>query len=102
GEERLREFLTDLYTGVMFYEGRPSATQVQRADSLKRELADVVAELDGWTAKELPGINQALASKNQPKIDLLQRSAWEKQGEEGGGGPSGGATTKTAERLARD
>jgi hypothetical protein len=102
GEERLREFLTDLYTGVMFYEGRPSATQVQRAESLKRELADVVAELDGWTAKELPGINQALASKNQPKIDLLQRSAWEKQGEESAGGSGGAATTKTAERLERD
>jgi photosystem II stability/assembly factor-like uncharacterized protein len=101
GEERLREFLTDLYFGVVFYEGRPSATQVRRADSLKRELADVVAELDGWAAKELPGINQALAAKGQPKIELLQRAAWEKQGEEeDGGAPGGGALER--ERLGRD
>ena len=51
GEERLREFLTDLYFGVVFYEGRPSAMQVQRTDALKRELADVVAEFDAWTAQ---------------------------------------------------
>jgi len=86
----------------VFYEGRPSAAQVQRADSLKHELADVVAELDGWTAKELPAINQALASKNQPKIELLQRSAWEKQGQEDAGGGPGGATTKNADRLELD
>jgi hypothetical protein len=90
GEERLREFLTDLYFGVVFYEGRPTAMQTMRADALKRELGDVVAELDAWTGKELPGINEALTSKGQPKIDLLQRSAWEKEGEEGGG-TAGGA-----------
>jgi hypothetical protein len=101
GEERLREYLTDLYTGVMFYEGRPSAAQVQRADALKRELADVVAEFDGWTGKELGGINDALAAKGQPKIELLQRSAWEKQGEEDAGGAGGGTASKKTERFER-
>src|SRR2546422_8659498 len=42
GEERLREYLTDLYSNVISYEGRPSQTQVERTDSLARELADVV------------------------------------------------------------
>jgi len=91
GEERLREFLTDLYFGVVFYEGRPSAMQVQRTDALKRELADVVAEFDAWTGRELGGINEALAAKGQPKIELLQRAAWEKEGEEGGGADGSGA-----------
>ncbi len=31
GEERLREYLTSLYGSVVFYEGRPSQTQVERA-----------------------------------------------------------------------
>ena len=85
GEERLREYLTDLYGNVVSYEGRPSATQVQRTDALGRELAAVVQEFDAWTAKELPGINQALAAKGQPKIELLTRDEWEKTGEESGG-----------------
>ena len=90
GEERLREYLTDLYDNVVFYEGRPSQTQVERTEALKRELADVVAEFDAWTTKELPGVNSSLAGKGMPPIELLTRSAWEKQGEEGGG--AGGGT----------
>ena len=82
GEERLREFLTDLYGNVVFYDGRPTADQVKRADALSRELADVVTELDAWVAKELPGINQALAAKSLPAIEVLTRAEWEKQGEE--------------------
>jgi hypothetical protein len=89
GEERLREYLTDLYSSVVQYEGRPSATQVQRTDALARELADVVKEFDAWAAKELPGINQSLAAKAQPKIELLTREAWQKEGEEGGGASRG-------------
>ena len=38
GEERLREYLTELYTNVVFYEGRPPQTQAERADALAREL----------------------------------------------------------------
>ena len=41
GEERLREFLAELYGSVVGYEGRPTDSQVQRGDALGRELADV-------------------------------------------------------------
>ena len=51
GEERLRENLADLYGGVMFYEGRPSQTQIDRADALAREMADVVKEFEAWMKK---------------------------------------------------
>jgi hypothetical protein len=68
GEERLREFLTELYGNVIFYEGRPSDAQVMRADALSRELSDVVASFDAWTSKELPGINAALAKKKLEPI----------------------------------
>ncbi|HEV2665619.1 MAG TPA: sialidase, partial [Blastocatellia bacterium] len=81
GEERLREFLTDLYSNVIFYGGRPSQTQVERADSLARELADVVKDFDAWEAKELPGLNSALAKKRMEVIKPLTREEWEKKGE---------------------
>jgi photosystem II stability/assembly factor-like uncharacterized protein len=63
GEERLREFLVDLYGSVNGYDGRPSQAQVERADALSRELGDVVRDFDAWTAKELPAINAALVKK---------------------------------------
>jgi len=68
GEERLREFLTELYGNVVFYDGRPTEAHVQRADALARELADVVAAFDAWSKKELPPINAALVKKKLETI----------------------------------
>jgi hypothetical protein len=68
GEERLREFLAELYGNVVGYEGRPSDTQVQRADALTRELADVTREFEAWTTRELPSINKALEQKKAGKV----------------------------------
>jgi hypothetical protein len=75
GEERLRENLTDLYGNVLFYEGRPSQTEVERTDALSHELADVVHDFDAWTAKELPSINAELAKKKLDPITPLTQSA---------------------------
>jgi photosystem II stability/assembly factor-like uncharacterized protein len=78
GEERLREYLGDLYGGVIFYGGRPTQMQIMRTDALGRELADVVKDFDAWSAKELPGINSALTTKQLPPIPMLMREDWEK------------------------
>ena len=80
GEERLREFLADLYSNLVFYEGRPSLTQIERGDAIARELADVVKRFDAWTANELPGLNAALAGAKLPAVQSLTRSEWEKSG----------------------
>jgi hypothetical protein len=77
GEERLRENLTDLYGNIVFYDGRPSQTQLERADALTRELADVVREFDAWANRDLPGLNAALTSKRLEPIPLLTRQQWE-------------------------
>jgi photosystem II stability/assembly factor-like uncharacterized protein len=78
GEERLREYLTNLYGDVIFYEGRPSQTQMERADSLSRELADVVKDFDAWTAKELPTLNSELTAKKLDTLKTLTRDEWDK------------------------
>jgi photosystem II stability/assembly factor-like uncharacterized protein len=101
GEERLREYLTSLYDSVVFYEGRPSQTQVQRTAALGQELSDVGRDFDAWSSKDLPGLNAALAAKSLPKIELLTRAEWEKQGEEGGGG-GGAASVERERRFERD
>src|SRR5216683_529561 len=77
GEERLRENLTDLYGNVVFYDGRPSQTQVERTDALARQLADVVKDFDAWTAKELSGLNADLAKQRLEPIPVLTRAQWE-------------------------
>jgi hypothetical protein len=77
GEERLREFLTNLYGDVNFYEGRPSQTQEERADSLARELTDVVKDFVDWAAKK----------KLEP-IKILTRDEWEKVGQRPTSSPS--------------
>jgi photosystem II stability/assembly factor-like uncharacterized protein len=68
GEERLREFLAELYGSVVGYEGRPSDTQVQRADALARELADVKRAFETWVTTELSSINALLAARKIPPI----------------------------------
>ncbi len=68
GEERLREFLAGLYGDVNSYEGKPSQTQMDRADSLGRELTDVTKNFNDWLARELSGINSSLRQKNLEEI----------------------------------
>jgi hypothetical protein len=79
GEERLREFLADLYGNVVGYEGCPSQTQVQRADALARELADVVKSFDTWVTKELPALNSDNTKERLEPVKLLTREEWEKR-----------------------
>ena len=78
GEERLREYLTELYANVIFYEGRPSQTQIERTDALARELADVVKDFDAWTTKELSGLNSELTAKKLEPLKTISREEWEK------------------------
>ena len=73
GEERLREYLVELYGSVVGYEGRPSATQMARTDALAREMAEVTTAFDAWTAKELGPLNARLTAHKLPRIDLPAR-----------------------------
>ena len=98
GEERLREFLTDLYFGVVFHEGNPTQAQTDRAASLKRELGDVGNDFDAWAKKELPGINAALAKKGLPPVEALSREAWEAAQKKDGGGGGGVGGERELER----
>jgi len=77
GEQRLREYITDLYGGVIFYDGPPSATEVQNADALARELVDVTKEFDTWLSQALPGINAALTKKKLDAVQLMTRPQWD-------------------------
>jgi len=70
GEERLREYLANLYGDVNSYERRPSQTQMERADTLARELADVTASFNAWMVRETSGINADLTKKQLEEIRI--------------------------------
>jgi hypothetical protein len=80
GEERLRENLTDLYSNIVFFDGGPTQTQIERADALARELGDVQRTFDAWTTRELAGINTALRGKKLEPIAVISRQQWETAG----------------------
>ncbi len=79
GEERLRENLADLYSGVISYAGRPTRMQAMRADAIGRELGDVVRDFDAWAARELPALNAELVKRKQPAVELLTKADWERE-----------------------
>ncbi len=62
---------------MVFYEGRPSQTQVERADALARELADVVKAFDDWAARDLAKLNTTLTGKQLEPVKPLTRAEWE-------------------------
>jgi photosystem II stability/assembly factor-like uncharacterized protein len=98
GEERIREFMTDLYAGVVFYEGKPTQSQVDRADALGRELEDVIKEFDQLTARQLPAINSGLQKKKLEPLRTLTQQQWEKMHAGDAGGQTGAMTNRMVER----
>ncbi|MGZ7032671.1 MAG: hypothetical protein ACXVIJ_11955, partial [Thermoanaerobaculia bacterium] len=73
------ENLADLYSNVLFYEGRPTQMQVERTDALARELTDVVTSFDQWLSAQLTGLNADLTKRKLDPIRPLTKEEWQKQ-----------------------
>jgi hypothetical protein len=72
----LREFLGGLYSDVNGSEGRPTDSQVARADVLAHELEDVIRELTELTNGQLQSLNQALEAKRLGTIRMISEADW--------------------------
>jgi photosystem II stability/assembly factor-like uncharacterized protein len=94
GEERIREHLGSLYGDVNTYEGRPTDYQVARADSLGRELEDIIADFRKLMDKELAAINASLQKKKLEAISVLTEADWATQHDE--------SSAKSAEMEVRE
>ncbi len=77
GEERIREHMGQLYGSINTYEGRPTDYQVGRADSLSRELEDVITDFRKLTDKDLRTINSALSKKKAAPITVIGETDWQ-------------------------
>ena len=78
GEERLREYVAQVYGDVLGYDGRPTAAEVARTEVLGRELEDVIKEFQKITAEELPAINSGLQEKKLNVIETVPEAEWQK------------------------
>jgi len=87
GEERLREFLAGssdsggLYGDVSSYEGRPTDSQVARAEALAHELEDVIREFTELVHRQLPDLNRGLEAKKLQPIVMISEEEWRKTNE---------------------
>ena len=96
GEERIREHAGELYGYVQQYEGRPTDYQVERADSISRELEDVINDFNKLAQAQLPAVNPGLQKHNMPAITLLNEKEWIQQHASSSGG-AGKTTTQIRE-----
>jgi len=78
GEERLREFLAGLYSDVNGYEGRPTDSQAERTEVLRRELEDVIGEFQKLVTPQLDSLNKQLTAKKLQPIRLIPEQEWQK------------------------
>jgi photosystem II stability/assembly factor-like uncharacterized protein len=86
GEQRIREYLGELYGDVDSYQGRPADYQVAREDALSHELDDVINSIKKLTDADLPGINAGLKKKKMEGISVLTEAQWRSQHATGGSG----------------
>ncbi len=98
GEERIREYIGDVYGEVNGYEGRPSDQQVARTEALTHELEDVVTNFRKRTDKDLADLNASLKKKKLEAISVLNEADWQKQHENGGSPSSQGIVREPFDR----
>ena len=77
GEEKLREEIGLLYGNVNVYEGRPTASQLDRVGVLEGELTAASRRFDTAMAKDGAALNVQLAERKLPAIPKLTREEWE-------------------------
>ena len=68
GEERIREHLDQLYGALLAWEGRPARYQVERIDTLRRELQEVAKEWDTIATRDVKPLDSELRSRHLDPI----------------------------------
>ncbi len=80
GEEKIREKMGDLYGNVNGYDGRPTQSQMDRADSLAKELDAVAAEFASLN-QQYNVLNAELQKKKLAPLKVLAHEDWQKRQE---------------------
>ncbi|MFM7216895.1 MAG: hypothetical protein ACKO1U_02615, partial [Bacteroidota bacterium] len=84
GEEKIREKLSELYGGVMSYQGRPSDAQLDKMRLLLSELNDQNKKSQEIWDKSLPGINANLSKAGMTVITIKSRNQFDQESDAAG------------------
>ncbi|HUO83470.1 MAG TPA: glycosyl hydrolase [Thermoanaerobaculia bacterium] len=79
GDEKLREEMGALYGSINSYDGRPTASQLARKNTLEVELAAAEQKFESMLAKDLAGINRRLERRRLEPLGPLTGEEWEKK-----------------------
>ena len=76
GEHKLRENLGELYGGVNGFEGKPTQSQLERADFLKKQLDDATAKFKQLS--DVTKLNADLAKAKLDPVKPISKDDWNK------------------------
>ncbi|MCC7302148.1 MAG: glycosyl hydrolase [Bacteroidia bacterium] len=79
GEEKLREKISDLYYGVVSFEGKPTRSQYDRFAALQKEYADAKAAAEKIFQSDVKTFNDLLTGRKMEGIVILGREEWDSQ-----------------------
>ncbi|MFM9029059.1 MAG: hypothetical protein ACKOQ6_13875, partial [Bacteroidota bacterium] len=83
GEEMIRERLSELYSGVLSYRGRPSDSQLDKFTRLLGEIDVQQQKADAVWSKDLPALNAGLQKAGLEQIKLITREQFDKKLDDG-------------------
>jgi len=82
GEQQLREKVSELYSAIGNYRGRPTQSQIDRLADLQGEAGKMKADVDDIFTKYLASINQQIEKIKLKPIKITTREAFDAEGEE--------------------
>ncbi|UCF38902.1 MAG: glycosyl hydrolase, partial [Acidobacteriota bacterium] len=89
GDEKLREKLGEIFSGISSYDGRPTQSQLDRTEVLGGQLETAAQDFRAMLSGDsLRALNEQLEAAETSPLTPLGREAWQAQsGESGAGGP---------------
>ncbi len=77
GEEKLRENLSQVYGAIIWNEGRPTDSHLERLKGLDIEIDEAIKRTDGINKQFLSSINALLQTKQLPALALLTKEEFD-------------------------
>lgn len=77
GEEKLREKISDLYYGVVSFEGKPTGSQNDRYTGLEKEFLDANLKAEKILKTDLKAFNALLVKNKLEEIKVPTREEWD-------------------------
>ena len=79
GEEQIREKLGELYGFILFYDGKPTDSQINRLNDLEKEISEAENEIKTLKEKYVRPLNAYLLKINKKPISVTTKEQFDKE-----------------------